>query len=520
MSFPSLLGLIPFIPVIGAFTAPLIYLVKRSRSLILTYGFVMSALTLAISVLEAIVAFSSNKPYMYNAGGWPPPIGISYLGDKLNLTMVVLTSLIITLIFLYSFDYIFDDGYPWYTVLLLGAEAGLLGVILTGDAFNLFVMLEVTAVSAYGLVMYYRNRPSAIISGLKYAFIGAMGTVLYMLASAIMYNTYGSLNLIDIGLKTRNLQGTSLMISGGIGGSQIAIGLILVLSFWAFSIKSGVFPNHFWLPDAHPAAPTPISALLSGLVVNTGAIGLYKVLYLLYSNVQGNVVNAVSAIIVFTGGVSAILGGLMMIIQNDVKRLIAYSTVMNTGFIFMAVGTCSHIGIEAFVYYMIIHSLAKTTLFLTAGYLIKTARSRNILKIAGIASRNPIVAFSMISSILTLAGIPPYPGFMAKLLLYDALFKYSLLAAMAMILASAIGLISYMRLFYITLISPPMVTTGIDMPRGTICLLILSSLLLVLGMFSTFTPRFLDNVLWNIVGQVADPVKYIIDLSKYIIQFP
>ncbi|MEM4757037.1 MAG: cation:proton antiporter, partial [Desulfurococcaceae archaeon] len=120
----------------------------------------------------------------------------------------------------------------------------------------------------------------------------------------------------------------------------------------------------------------------------------------------------------------------------------------------------------------------------------------------------------------TLAGIPPYPGFMAKLLLYDALFKYSLLAAMAMILASAIGLISYMRLFYITLISPPMVTTGIDMPRGTICLLILSSLLLVLGMFSTFTPQFLDNILWNIVGQVADPVKYIIDLSKYIIQFP
>jgi len=260
---------------------------------------------------------------------------------------MLVTALVMTVMITYSVEYITDEGYPWYITLLLGAYSGMLGVIATSDVFNLFVMLEVTGVSSYGLVMYYRSKAGSIVSGLKYAFIGAMGTTLYLLALAIVYNTYGTLNLVDISLKTHGYPG-SYITSGKVMYYTVSIGVITGLAFWTFSIKSGVFPNHFWLPDAHPAAPAPVSAMLSGLVVNTSAVGLFKVLYLIYGgSIMENLVpvrNTISLLVVSMGAVSALVGSLLMLIQDDVKRLIAYSTVMNTGYIFMSIGVLSTSG--------------------------------------------------------------------------------------------------------------------------------------------------------------------------------
>jgi multicomponent Na+:H+ antiporter subunit D len=490
------LGLIPLIPAFGAFTIPVVYLASRNRLLVMSVGATSTFISLVISALLTISAFSSNEPLVFKAGGWAAPIGILYVADKFTSTLSLVTCFIGLLIFLYSVSYITDDNYPWYTALLLGAISGILGILLTGDLFNLFVMLEVTSVSSYGLVMYYRRRADSILSGLKYAFIGALGTTLYLLAMGLVYSVYGTLNMVDLSVRITTTAITPQVVQ--------VFSVVMVLALWAFSIKSGVFPNHFWLPDAHPAAPTPISALLSGLVVNTGVVALYKLLYLATGSLisqplphpLGDIRSIISLMATCMGALSAIIGALLMYIQRDVKRLIAYSTIMNLGYLFMAVGCGTQRSVEAALLYTSIHSIAKATLFLSAGIFIRAAKSRDLQKLAGSWRASRAGAIALAVSILTLAGVPPLPGFMAKLMLFDALFEYWLPLAVLMIIASAIGLVSYMKLFYTILLAPPVSSTrSVDMKLAKLALIILVATILVAGVLFIAMPQELFTLL-------------------------
>jgi multicomponent Na+:H+ antiporter subunit D len=518
---PHVIGLIPFIPVLGAFLTPLVYLVSRSRLIVFVHGVLFTLITLVLSILGFIQAYESNTPKAYLMGGWPPPLGITYTLDKLTGILALTTSLILAVIMVYSVEYMVDDGYPWYVTLMLGVFSGILGVIMTSDVFNLFVMLEVTGVSSYGLVMYYRHRAGPIVSGIKYAFVGAMGTTLYLLALAIIYNVYGSLNLVDLSLKTHGYRGSSITYMGT-GYDAVSIGLIMAISFWTFSIKSGVFPNHFWLPDAHPAAPSPVSAMLSGLMVNTGAVGLYKILYLIYG---GSILDSltpardvISFLIVLTGAFSAVIGALLMNIQEDVKRMIAYSTVMNTGYIFMSIGVLSPLGILAFLYYTVVHSLAKSTLFLSTGLLIKYTGSRRINDLAGSFKNHIIPGVASIISLLTLSGIPPLPGFLGKLLLYNALFSYNPVFAIVMLVASAIGLLAYMRLFFILVFeAPTRRVIGKKFSLSEASTLAIALFTSIMGILLLFRQDFFDALFMESVNQVADVVKYMEQLASSLI---
>lgn len=514
------IGLIVLLPLIGSFTTPLVKLVAGGRKATFLYASIVGFTVFLANLYYTITVYTTGQVIVYKAGGWPPPIGVVYVLDKPSMLLALVTSLIVVMIIVYSADYIKDERYGWYLSLLLGNEAGLLVVILTGDYFHLFVGLEVTAVSAYALVMYYRNRGNAIISALKYAFVGSLGTTLFLLALSMMYNFYGTLSLVDFSLKVR---GEALSVSGSITPSVMIIsGLILVLSYWTFSIKSGVFPNHFWLPDAHPAAPTPISALLSGLVVNTGVVGLYKLLYVGFAGdvpaPVATVRDVVSLIVVVTGAVSGIIGALLMSIQSDVKRLIAYSTVMNTGLIFMGVGVLSKTGVEAFLYYAITHTMAKSLMFLSAGILIKATGSRRINMLYGSGRVERTAGFAMVIATLTLSGIPPFPGFMAKLLLYQALFEYNPLFALLMILASTIALVSYMRLMYVTVLEPPVSKfKKVGMSFAKAVVMILAVLVILLGSFTLFSTEVFNTVFSTAAEQVGDIVKYLNLLKTHLV---
>ncbi|MEM0378161.1 MAG: proton-conducting transporter membrane subunit [Thermosphaera sp.] len=507
-----LIGMVPFIPTIGAFSAPLASSILKRRGISVYYGTVFSLVTLIVSARLLMTAYTEDKPVVFKAGGWPPPIGIIYILDRVNAILAFTTALVLTLIFIYSIEYIRDGGELWYTILLLGAEAGLMGVILTADFFNLFVMLEVTSVSSYSLVMYYRSKAYAIVSGLKYAFVGAMGTTLYFVACALLYNAYGTLNIVDLAWKIR---GQYFSITGVPAEAYLwSLGIGLVLMAWAFTIKSGVFPNHFWLPDAHPAAPTPISALLSGLVINAGGVSLYKFMYIvLGGNISPEVQtlkNAISIILMFTGTCSAIIGALLMNIQKDLKRLIAYSTVMNTGFLFMAASTGTVLGLSAFIYHTIVHSLAKSVLFLSSGVFIKATGSRSLEDISGLGFKHPVASTALTASIMTLAGIPPLPGFLSKLLLYEALFQYNVASAIAMIVASTIGLISYMKLFYIIFFG----TAGKEKQEArtrtaNIVLAIFTGVLILLTTLLLTYPGFYNALVSRTVSQIEDIETYL-----------
>lgn len=519
MAYP-LVGLITLTPLLGAFSTPIIYLLTRNRRAVFAYGVAIAAITFAITLAVTYDVYASDKVIVYKAGGWPPPVGIVYIVDKFTALLALTTSLVALLIAIYSVDYITDERYAWYMSLLLGNYAGILGVVVTGDLFNLFVMLEVTAVSSYALVMYYRHRPISIISGLKYAFVGALGTVLFLFSLCIVYGIYGTFNIVDIFARVHGLPASSYSLPLS-EQAALYIGIFLVLSYWTFSIKSGVAPNHFWLPDAHPAAPSPVSALLSGLVVNTGAIGMYKVLYLVFSgNMAPSLVairNALSLIILVTGGLSALLGALLMMIQTDVKRLIAYSTVMNTGFMFMALGTISRAGLVALLFHMITHSIAKSALFLSAGVLIKAGRTRRLEGLAGLGRLNPAAGIALSISILTLSGVPPLPGFLAKLLIYTALFEVNIAFVILFVIATAIALISYMRLFYTVMLEPYAKPGRSDMRLANAVLMISSALLVALGIATLFYEPAFDNMILSAVDALLPIEKYFAELASHLI---
>ncbi len=451
-----IIGLLPLTTLLFAFSFPLInYLTHGNKKIIETIAIIGSSIPFILSFKLLELAYSRDYVMIYRFGGWPPPIGITYMVDKLNTLLVFVTTMLMLLITIYSYRYLEHyGGLGWYYTLYFGLETGLLGVLLTADVFNLFVMIEVVSISSYSLVMFYRYRGDSISAGLKYAILGSLGTTIYFLALGIIYGAYGTVNLFDLTAKTHGL--VYPFTYTPYGDIVFASAVALVLVSWTFMIKSGVFPNHFWLPDAHPAAPSPVSAILSGLVVNVGAYAMFRYMYIIYGGELSPdlsfVVEIVSSILLITGALSAFIGSLLMHVQKDVKRIIAYSTVMHMGYLFMVIGVRSEAGLEAFTLHMINHSIAKAALFLAAGAYIYAIGSRHIDKLGGLAYKFPLTTLALAVSALNLAGVPPLPIFYSKLLIFNALFQVHPIYGFIIVLTSAIALLAYIRLLYVTLL--------------------------------------------------------------------
>ena len=439
-------ALTPIIPIVFAFALPMLSIVfKGNRKVVEGYALVGTGLTLLTSVLLFLKVYSSSAPLVYSFGGWRAPVGIIYEVDRLGALMAIVTTFLMFLITIYSYRYI-EEGLEWYYTLYLGLEAGLLGVFLTGDAFNLFVMIEVTSIAAYALVMFYRNRWRALSAGLRYAFIGAVGTTIYFIALAIIYYAFGTLNMANM---SALLHGMTFQVVGSPYASLVkASAVALALAVWAFLIKAAIVPNHFWLPDAHPAAPTPVSAVLSGLVVNAGVYAVMRFIFTIYRGTVPGVIHALSVVLMVVGAASALLGAILMVVQRDVKRLIAYSTIMHMGYIVMAIGVGSQLALEAAIFHTVNHAIAKALLFLSVGIFIRMAGSRDIARLSGLGRKASVAMIPLAISALSLVGIPPFNVFFSKLLLFDALSQRSYVLALVLVVSSVIALTSYMRVLY------------------------------------------------------------------------
>ncbi|RLG81277.1 MAG: cation:proton antiporter [Thermoprotei archaeon] len=405
--YSSLPGVVIFLLATGSFTIPLIHYLIRERRIIELYAIVFNSLATMLSWIMLFTIKRSGQPIVYMFGGWPPPVGIIYVVDFYSGLLGVLVTSILLLITIYSVGYMEDDQrlYLYYT-LLLAVETGLLGCLYTGDFFNLFVMLEVASISAYALVAYYRSRRLAIEAAMKYAIYGAMATTIFFIAIIFAYGSLGTLNMADMHYK---ISGKYFVISGSpIGNIVYGVGIFTILALFTFTFKAAIFPNHFWLPDAHSEAPSPVSALLSGLVVKIGVYCIARFLYTIYGGVDviGMFRDNILLTIIVLGLASSIFGAIMMTIQRDLKKFIAYSTVMNIGYIIMGIGLGTYLGILASTYHIINHGVAKALAFLSAGILIRIAGSRKIDELRGMGRlyKGAGIAFGI--SVLTLAGIP------------------------------------------------------------------------------------------------------------------
>lgn len=396
----------------------LAFLLRRTAPFVAVLG----AATVAATAAMLAVGVWRSGPRIYAIGGWGAPIGIELVADGLSAIMLLTSAVVVLAVSVYSIGYHeHDDSDAWHpgegfwplALILWGA---LNVLFLSADVFNLYVALELMTLAAVGLVVLSGGE-AALMAAMRYALAAFAASMMYLLGVAILYGAYGRLDL----------DGLATVVS-----PEPAAFVAAALIGGALLLKTALFPLHFWLPRAHAAAPAPVSALLSSLVV-TGSFYLFL---RLWTGVFSTI--AVPAAGQFVGalGAGAILwGSLQALRQQHLKVMIAYSTVAQVGYLFLPIPLLTSAattpdgallwGIDAWnggIYHAISHALAKAAMFLAAGTIVHALGSDRIVGISGIARQLPITTYAFGIAGMTLIGLPPSGGFVAKWLLLSAAF--------------------------------------------------------------------------------------------------
>ena len=510
-----IVGMTTPILVLLAFAIPVISKAFNNRRAPFVAAMIGGIYAVVASILAIYMVYKNNNPLVYMYGGWPPHFGIAYEIDYFNGLIGVFTALTMLAIMLYSLWYEHHIDEPtWYFALLLGLEAGILGCLYTGDAFNLFVMIEVLSISAYGLVAYHRDRPEAVEAAAKYILIGAVATTMYFIAVVLLYAGFGTVNMAIL---------SSIAMRPGLPQSLKYLAMLSIsLALWVFTYKSALFPNHFWLPDAHPEAPTPISAALSGLVVNVGVYASARFLYTLFGD--GSAVSGYRELVLLAlfilGTVSGILGALMMMIQRDIKRLLAYSTICHIGIIYIGLAAGFAIGSAEAVklalmgtsIHIVAHGISKAVLFMASGIFIDAAGSRDLDAMKGVGRRYPLASLSLILGFLNLAGLIPFMGFYSKLLIALSYLKIGfVLGTILIIVISALSIPGYMKAISAIVFGVGEAKEGRVAGRWVeVMLLIMSLSTLFIGMFFQQVAYIFDYSSNSLVSGVQNYVDAVI----------
>ena len=438
----SLIPLFVIVPLGIAFLIPLLWKVLPS---VFKY---LPATGLLFLVVIAFYMLINNggETLTYKVGGWEPvrniPIGIHLVVDGLSMTMLIIINLIGFLAGLYSVPYIKKfTGENYFFVLFSLMVAGMNGVVITGDLFNLFVFLEISVISSYALVAFGSSKDE-LEASFKYQVLGGIASLLILFALAITYWYTSTLNINDISL---------LLKQAPAGKITIFIQLFFIAGF---GLKAALIPFHSWLPDAHSSAPSPISAMLSGILIK--AIGVYALLRLFFNMFQLSL--EISVIITTIGVLSMVIGVFLAIGQWDMKRLLAYHSISQMGYVVMAAGIAMIIlskggdrgiavlALSGGLFHMFNHSVFKGLLFLNAGSVEYATGTRNLKELGGLSELLPVTSVTSLGASLSISGIPPFNGFFSKLIIIIAAIqgRFYLLAFLAVIV-SIITLASFMK---------------------------------------------------------------------------
>ena len=365
--------------------------------------------------------------------------------DSLSIFMASIFILLGFFAALYSIRYMEkDSGVTLYYTLLLIMICGLLGVVFSGDFFTLFVFWELMCITSYMLVAFRKQHWEPIEAGLKYLVISSAGSATILLGLSILYGLAGTLNFVELAAIATEM-------------SNIWCGISLIFILAGFGVKAAIFPFHTWLPDAHPAAPTPISALLSGIVIKAGVYAILRSLFMIFLPVNFSWQTAIVIISVLTMS----FGNLAALLQDDIKRLLAYSSIAQMGYIFFAISTAANpsaltIGLTAALLHVLNHALMKGLLFLCAGAFIYRAGTRSLKELAGIGHKMPATAIAFTVGALAISGLPSLNGFVSELMIVYAGIQANMPVSTAIFLINIlVGFAYYLRLIKIIVWSTP-----------------------------------------------------------------
>jgi proton-translocating NADH-quinone oxidoreductase chain N len=402
--------------------APLVYLTGRLRLVtangpadtqsqtppVYWMGLAVLGITWVPMVL-AIQEFLTNGPLGYTYGS------ITLQLDGLSLLLAVLALGLGTLALLYSGPYLAGEtGTEKYYALLIMMVGTMIGLTCSGDLFNMWVWLEALSVTAYLLVAFYRDIPTSLEAGVKYLTQSAAGSVLILFGIALVLAQTGTLNLAQ------------LSTTAGIAPILLAAAALFVIGF---GVKIAMVPMHTWLPDAHSQAPSSISAMLSGVVIEAGLIALLRIITAL-----AGIELSWGILLMGFGTLNIVAGNLLALRQTQIKRMLAFSSLSHVGYMLLGLGIGLYAGeaagVQGGLFHLLTHGLMKGLAFLAAGVLLHslhTARGSHqpltITDLAGASKRYPLTALTLSIALLALGGLPPLAGFMSKWMIMVAGFN-------------------------------------------------------------------------------------------------
>jgi multicomponent Na+:H+ antiporter subunit D len=413
------------IPLLTTFLVTLIAGKKDNWAIVLSFIGVSSLLVLSLFAFITM----KNETVAYELSGWKIPYGIILVMDALTSFTLVMVSIISFTSLIFSIQYIRHLSMNWrYYALFMLLVTGMNGVIVTGDLFNLFVFMEIALFSAFALVAY-GSKAEEYEAAFKYAVMGSVSSTIILIGIAVTYSATSTLTMAKIALAVPNL---SKEIVFWVGGLFIA----------GFGLKAAVMPFHTWLPDAHSSAPAPISSMLSGVLIK--ALGIY-VLIRFFFNVLG-APEFFTKIFLVLGTVSIIIGVFLAIGQWDMKRLLAYHSISQIGYILLGMGIATPLGILGAVFHLFNHAIFKSLLFYNAGSVELALGTRDLKKMGNLTKALPVTSQTSMIASLSISGIPPFNGFFSKLIIIIAAIQAGLpVYAVLAIIGSLLTLASFMK---------------------------------------------------------------------------
>ena len=483
-AWPHWLVLVILVPLTGAVLTPVIARRHYGRAAWWALA-VMAVTSTAAGMLVARVA--ADGPFSYVPGGWEAPYGIELRFDEFS-ALIAVVCLLGVLAVLFSVRYIPSvetmpkERIPYYYALLLLNLGGLIGFTVTGDLFNLYVFMEILSLSSYALVAVSGER-IAEMAGFKYLVMGAISSLAILLAIGVLYALTGSLNMADVTARLRGAPAAPLALAFG----ALTLG---------FMVKSALFPLHVWLPDAHAIAPSPVSAILSGLVVKAGIVGMLRVYQIAYGSGAIDM-TGLNAVLMWLGAIAIVMGAFFAVFQDDIKMMLAYSTISNIGYIVMGLGLASNFGVIGASVHVFNHALIKATLFLGAGALIFSTGKRTLSDLAGIGRYMPVTVAAMSIGAVSIVGIPPTAGFLCKwYIALGAVEAGHPFFAFALVFGALFIFVYYIRMvnaFYFREPVSDAITRAHEAPPSMLVpIVILAALCLVMGVLGRIPLSFIE----------------------------
>lgn len=423
--------LIVIVPLLAALAMPLVARLSRRAARGLA---ILAPAAATLCALGALARARAIGPWHYHLGGWAPPWGIEYVIDALSGSIAVLVGAIACAAAVYAgpqASRLAGSRAALFDSMALLLTAGLLGIVVTGDLFNLYVFLEISSLSAYALLSAGGSR--AVVATFRYLLLGTIAATFYLLGVGYLYALTGTLNMADLTARLPAIAGTATF---GVAVTMIVLGL---------ATKMAVFPLHGWQPDAYTYAPAAAAGFIAAVMSKVSAYALFRILYFVLQS--AGAAGQAGRLLGWAGALAMIAGSVMALAQNDVRRMLAYSSVAQIGYILVGFSLPNATAMTGALLHLIGHAVTKGCLFLAVGGVLWQARSATVGALAGRSRRMPWTMAAFTVAALSMVGVPPTVGFFSKwYLLLGAVEERAWVFAAALVVSTLLGAVYFFRL--------------------------------------------------------------------------